>query len=62
MKKIFIIITFLISVSSFAQNQIKKIDSIVNSKIAENDPGLMVGIVKDGKIIYENYKGLTRCL
>jgi CubicO group peptidase (beta-lactamase class C family) len=41
------------------QDQIKKIDSIVNSKIGEKDPGLMVGIVKDGKIIYEKYLGLA---
>ena len=36
-----------------------KIDSIVNSKVSENEPGLMIGIVKDGEIIYENYKGLA---
>ncbi|BAO75755.1 serine hydrolase domain-containing protein [Winogradskyella sp. PG-2] len=59
MKKTITLLAFLISVSSLSQNDIKKIDSIVNSKIAENDPGLMVGIVKDGKIIYEKYRGLA---
>ena len=40
-------------------DQIIKIDSIVTSKLGENDPGLMVGIVKDGEIIYEKYRGLA---
>ncbi len=59
MKKIIILFTFLISISIVAQNQIKKIDSIVNSKLSDNDPGLFVGVVKSGNIIYEGYKGLA---
>ena len=39
--------------------KLQKVDSIVSSKIAESDPGLMVGIVKDGEIIYEKYRGLA---
>lgn len=59
MKKTLLFLSFFISLSIFAQNDIIKIDSIVNSKIAENDPGLMVGIVKEGHVIYENYFGLS---
>lgn len=59
MKKTITLFAFIISVSLSAQEQIKKVDSIVNSKIGENDPGLFVGIVKDGKIIYEGYKGMA---
>ncbi|MFP4844731.1 serine hydrolase domain-containing protein [Winogradskyella sp. PE311] len=59
MKKIIKFLILLISISSFSQNELKKIDSIINSKISDNDPGLMVGIVKDGEIIYEKYRGLA---
>ncbi|WP_299225259.1 serine hydrolase [uncultured Psychroserpens sp.] len=59
MKKITILLVLLLPTLTFAQEQVKKIDSIVNSKIEENDPGLMVGIVKDGNIIYEKYRGLA---
>ncbi|GAA4966841.1 serine hydrolase domain-containing protein [Algibacter aquimarinus] len=59
MKKIITFLVILISVSSFAQNKIEKIDSIINSKITKNDPGLMLGIVKNGNIIYEKYLGLS---
>lgn len=59
--RIFILITLtILSLSISAQNeQLEKIDSIVNSKIGEKDPGLMVGILKDGKVIYEKYRGLA---
>lgn len=60
MRKITTLITLFIATFIVAQNsEIKKIDSIVNSKIGENDPSLFVGIVKDGKIIYEKYRGLA---
>jgi len=50
----------LITLSSTAQNPaFQKIDSIIDSKVAENDPGIMVGIVKEGAIIYEHYRGLA---
>ncbi len=35
------------------------VDSVVNSKLSDNDPGIFVGIIKEGKIIYEGYKGLA---
>lgn len=59
MKKIITLLTLLISISLVAQQQIKQIDSIINSKINENDPGLAIGIIKDGTIIYEKYLGLA---
>lgn len=59
MKKTITLFVLLISISTFAQNEIMKIDSIITSKISENDPGLMVGIIRDGNIIYEKYRGLA---
>ncbi|WP_411893836.1 serine hydrolase domain-containing protein [Winogradskyella sp. A2] len=59
MRKSFTLIVLLISISLFAQKQLKVVDSIVNSKLSDNDPGLFVGVVKDGKIIYEGYRGLA---
>lgn len=60
MKIVFTLLLLTCSQLSFAQDALKaKIDSIVNSKLGDKDPGLMVGIVKDGAIYYENYKGLA---
>ncbi|WP_299112354.1 serine hydrolase domain-containing protein [uncultured Winogradskyella sp.] len=59
MKKTIALLAFLVSISTYTQEQLRKIDSIVNSKLSDNDPSLFVGVVKDGKIIYENYKGLA---
>ncbi|AGC76837.1 CubicO group peptidase (beta-lactamase class C family) [Nonlabens dokdonensis] len=57
-KKLFFVI-LTISISTYAQRTLKSIDSIVNSKLTEKEPGLFVGVVKDGAVIYENYKGLA---
>lgn len=60
MKKITaLLIVFIVAFANAQNIDIKKIDVIVNSKIKENDPGLSVGIVKNGKIIYEKYRGLA---
>ncbi|MEM6719907.1 MAG: serine hydrolase domain-containing protein [Bacteroidota bacterium] len=60
MKKFTFFIVLLSSFVVFSQNaQIAQIDSIVDSKVQENHPGIMVGIVKDGNIIYEKYRGLA---
>ena len=59
MKNILFLFICLIGMPLCAQSQLKKIDSILNSKLSDDDPGLMVGVVKDGEIIYENYKGLA---
>tara|TARA_R110002126_G_C10490551_1_gene503850 strand:+ start:25762 stop:27876 length:2115 start_codon:yes stop_codon:yes gene_type:complete len=58
-KFIILIALFLSSVIVAQETKISKIDSIVNSKISDNDPALFVGIVKDGKIIYEKCRGLA---
>ncbi|MEN8964739.1 MAG: serine hydrolase domain-containing protein, partial [Polaribacter sp.] len=50
---------FFSTIASTQNAQISKIDSIVNSKIKSTAPGLMVGIVKDGNIIYQKYRGLA---
>ncbi|MBO6605521.1 serine hydrolase domain-containing protein [Psychroserpens sp.] len=60
MKIVFILLLLISAPLTHAQDALKeKIDSIVNSKLGDKDPGLMVGIVKDGAIYYENYKGLA---
>ncbi|NER16614.1 serine hydrolase domain-containing protein [Spongiivirga citrea] len=60
MKNFILPLLLLIATFASAQSEIlKKIDEVVNSKLEATDPGLMVGIVKDGSIVYENYKGLA---
>jgi len=60
MRKLIPFIILLISISTTSQSvDIKKIDSIINSKIGETDPSLFVGIVKDENIVYEKYRGLA---
>ncbi|MEM6515528.1 MAG: serine hydrolase domain-containing protein [Bacteroidota bacterium] len=59
MRKIATVLSILISLSLQAQYNFEKIDSLVNSKVAENHPGMAVGIIKDGEIIYEKYLGLS---
>lgn len=60
MKIYFLLVLLFCSIILFAQeNQISKIDSIVNSKIGEKDPALFVGVIKEGKIIYQRAKGLV---
>jgi len=59
MKTVIAALLIFVTLLSFGQSaKIQKMDSIFNSKIGENDPALFVGVVKDGKIIYQNYKGL----
>ena len=60
MKTIITSIALLFSVALFGQNlPTQQLDSIINSKVKEDHPGIAVGIVKDGKIVYENYRGLS---
>lgn len=59
MKKLLFISAFLISIISNGQELTRILDSVVNSKLSEEDPALFVGVIKDGKIIYEGYKGLA---
>lgn len=53
---LFVAVTFKIS----SQNQeFKKIDSILTLKVKSNHPGIAIGALKDGNIIYEKYLGLA---
>ena len=60
MKTFFTKIALFILLPVFGQNiQVQKIDSIVDSKLKDNHPGIAVGIVKDGRIVYKKYRGLS---
>ena len=60
MKTIVLFVALFICTFFIAQeNKIAKIDSIINSKVKPNHPGIAIGIIKDGKIIYEKYRGLA---
>lgn len=60
MQKIITFIALLFVTSLFSQSiPVQKLDSIINSKVKEDHPGIAVGIVQDGKIVYENYLGLS---
>jgi len=60
MKTFITYILLLFSLAILAQeNPFEKIDSIIKSKVQEDHPGIAVGIVKDGNIIYEKYRGLA---
>lgn len=60
MKTFITYILLLFSAALIAQNDsFQKIDSIIKSKVQEDHPGIAVGIVKDGKVIYEEYRGLA---
>ncbi|RNC88345.1 MAG: class A beta-lactamase-related serine hydrolase [Winogradskyella sp.] len=60
MKKIVLLCIGFIGLSSYAQMPLKQVvDSIVESKLKETHPGIAVGIIKDGEIIYETYRGLS---
>jgi len=53
-KYFLIIITFIKTNLHSQSDKINKIDSIICSKVEKDHPRLGVGIIKDGKIIYEN--------
>ncbi len=60
MKNIISFIALFCTILTFAQNtKFQEIDTIINAKVKVNDPGIMVGIVKDGNIVYEKYRGLS---
>lgn len=59
MKNIIALLIFLFSISLVAQEQLQQIDSIITSKLKDNHPGIAVGIVKNGTLIYEKYRGLS---
>lgn len=60
MRKLLLLIFTTFSICSFGQNSInERIDSILSEQVDTRlGPGLTVGVVKDGKLIYHNSKGL----
>jgi len=60
MKKYLLIVLITFSIYSFGQNSInERIDSILAEQVdTKLSPGLTVGVVKDGKLIYHNSIGL----
>lgn len=60
MKSIITSIALFVLLPLFGQNlPIEKIDSIIQAKVQEDDPGIAVGIIQEGKIVYEKYRGLA---
>ncbi len=53
------VFVLFLSISTYGQQQLRLIDSIVQSKLLDNEPGLFVGVVQNGEIIYEKYQGLA---
>jgi CubicO group peptidase (beta-lactamase class C family) len=54
---IFVSIAFAQSKNSFSSEQLNKLDLIATQDVPQNSPGIAVGIVKNGEIIYEKYAG-----
>lgn len=60
MKNVNLLLALFFTFVAISQNEkTQKIDSIITAEVKENQPGIMVGIVKDGNIIYEKYRGLA---
>lgn len=59
MKLRFFILSLLFSVLSFAQVNEKQLDELVKNTVKTFDvPGMSVGIIKDGKVVYAKGQGL----
>ena len=56
---LFIAIFIFFNCSTNELQNFKEINSIISSSVKEDDPGLGVGIVKNGEVIYEKYRGLS---
>ncbi|MGS0748322.1 hypothetical protein [Halpernia sp. GG3] len=53
MKRFYPILFLLISILSFGQVDEKKLDNLIQNTLKTFDvPGMSVGIIKDGKLIY----------
>jgi CubicO group peptidase (beta-lactamase class C family) len=60
MKKVLVLIVGLLSISLNGQNLQSSLDSIVLKQgVADTDPGLFVGLVQGGKIVYHHISGLS---
>ena len=60
MKFILIVISILISVPAFSQTPVKaNISKILNNNVnTESEPGVTVGVLKNGEIIYHENRGV----
>ena len=56
---IFLYLFTFFSCSSNGLQDLKEIDHIINKSVENDHPGLGIGIVKNGKVIYEKYRGLS---
>ena len=56
---IFLYLFTFFSCSSNGLQDLKEIDHIINKSVENEHPGLGVGIVKNGEVIYEKYRGLS---
>ena len=54
-----VVTLFSCNSNSFEIQDIKAIDSILISSVQTSHPGIGVGIVRDGEVIYEKYRGLS---
>ncbi len=60
MKSLITLVVAFFTLSMIGQSEdIKKVDAILESKLKANDPALFIGVVKDGKIIYQKSRGLA---
>ncbi|MEO0727537.1 MAG: serine hydrolase domain-containing protein, partial [Bacteroidota bacterium] len=61
MQQVLLILPLLFTINLFGQTtpeiDSEAITAIVRQYVGEGDPGLAVGIVQDGKIVYEHYLG-----
>ena len=56
---LFLYLFTFFSCSSNGLQDLKEIDHIINKSVENEHPGLGVGIVKNGEVIYEKYRGLS---
>lgn len=60
MRSVFSLFITLISLSLCGQTErFKELDSLIEATVKRDHPGVGVGIVQDGSIIYERYRGLS---
>ena len=58
-KSTFFLFLLILCCSTKNSQIFDKVDSIISSSIKKDDPGLGVGIIKNGKVVYEKYRGLS---
>ena len=56
---LFLYVFTFFSCGSNGVQDLKEINSIINKSLENDHPGLGVGIVKNGEVIYEKYRGLS---